>query len=214
MKNVIFYPWVGKNYSTTGFAGKKILVLGESCYCDDMHCKECGDLKKPEFIQCGRNFTKDVVKKFIDHKSGKGDSSVPSYTRFTNVLHGEQVSLETLTTFWNSVVFYNYSQKVLENSRRSPTKEDFAKSEPAFFEVLKKYKPDLIIVWGKRLWDRLPDCGKLATSRIMRGRDERFYFYEVDKKRISACWIYHPSSGRLKRTDNNRKYLQKAIELA
>ena len=34
MKENKFIPWIGKHYSTTGFAGKRILALGESHYCD------------------------------------------------------------------------------------------------------------------------------------------------------------------------------------
>ncbi len=34
MKNVFFYPRIGKNYEMTGFNGIKLLILGESHYCD------------------------------------------------------------------------------------------------------------------------------------------------------------------------------------
>ena len=35
MKDVRFEPWVGKNYKTSGYNGKKILVIGESFYCSE-----------------------------------------------------------------------------------------------------------------------------------------------------------------------------------
>lgn len=35
MKNVKFKPWVGKDYHDGNEFGKKILVIGESHYCED-----------------------------------------------------------------------------------------------------------------------------------------------------------------------------------
>ena len=34
MKHLHLIPWIGKHYSTTGYAGKRILALGESHYCE------------------------------------------------------------------------------------------------------------------------------------------------------------------------------------
>ena len=35
MHKLNFHPWIGNHYSTTGFAGKRILALGESHYCEN-----------------------------------------------------------------------------------------------------------------------------------------------------------------------------------
>ena len=35
MHKLNFLPWIGNYYSTTGFAGKRILALGESHYCEN-----------------------------------------------------------------------------------------------------------------------------------------------------------------------------------
>ena len=35
MKHVRFEPWKGENYLTSGFNGKKVLVIGESFYCSE-----------------------------------------------------------------------------------------------------------------------------------------------------------------------------------
>ena len=43
MKNVFFKPWVGENYYSKGFNGKRILVLGESCYCGVCDCSGLED---------------------------------------------------------------------------------------------------------------------------------------------------------------------------
>lgn len=41
--NVFFQPYVGKDYTIGGLFGKRIMVLGESHYCDE-GCADCGNL--------------------------------------------------------------------------------------------------------------------------------------------------------------------------
>ena len=55
MEKINFLPWIGKHYSTTGFAGKRILALGESHYCEkasdateDITQKVIADLFDPQ----------------------------------------------------------------------------------------------------------------------------------------------------------------------
>ena len=36
MAKINFLPWIGEHYYKTGFAGKRILVLGESHYCQNV----------------------------------------------------------------------------------------------------------------------------------------------------------------------------------
>lgn len=36
MAKISFLPWIGEHYYKTGFAGKRILVLGESHYCQNV----------------------------------------------------------------------------------------------------------------------------------------------------------------------------------
>ena len=55
MSKINFLPWVGEHYNTTGFAGKRILALGESHYCDkasdarpDITGKVIADLFDPQ----------------------------------------------------------------------------------------------------------------------------------------------------------------------
>ena len=55
MEKINFLPWIRKHYSTTGFAGKRILALGESHCCDksseateDITRKVIADLVDPQ----------------------------------------------------------------------------------------------------------------------------------------------------------------------
>jgi NTP pyrophosphatase (non-canonical NTP hydrolase) len=87
---------------------------------------------------------------FLDYKKGIGEvqSWMSTFTRFTNVFWGKQISNEELLAFWNCVTFYNYVQKAIIDSRTSPNEQDFEDSKIAFFEVLKEYKPEAVIGTG------------------------------------------------------------------
>jgi uracil-DNA glycosylase len=93
--------------------------------------------------------------------------------------------------------------------RTAPAEEDFDKSVPAFFEVLKEYKPDLVIAWGKRLWENLPDKGESANPKIWEGKHGSLYFYKIDDMPIPVFSVYHPSYWSF--SYDVHEYLQKAI---
>jgi hypothetical protein len=199
MKNVFFKPYVGKNYSEKGYLGKKLLILGESHYCSGIQDKDCQCGKAEKCLQSPEceDFTNEVLNRFLDYKKGLCESEtwMTTFTRFTNIFLGEQVSNEKLLEFWDNLMFYNYVQKAMIGSRTSPQEQDFEVSENAFFEILEEYKPDLIIVWGARLEERLPQKHKtLSDFEILNEAGHKFHYYEVVGKRIPAYAIYHPSS--------------------
>lgn len=197
MKNVFFKPWVGKNYLSTGIDGKKLLVLGESHYCGE-NCPTCGKLEIDD-KNC-REFTTNVVNGYLKYK--KGDSEfegwMNTFTKFGNVFYNKHLGLEEVQAFWNSIVFYNFVQSSTNGPRESPTAEEFTKSASAFFEVLKSYKPDLIIVWGERLWKQLPDTGEWGKEETIFNKENKrpFYYYTSDQKKIPTFSVFHPSSSR------------------
>lgn len=44
-RNIFFQPFVGKDYANGGgIFGKRIMILGESHYCDE-ECVDCGDCR-------------------------------------------------------------------------------------------------------------------------------------------------------------------------
>lgn len=206
MKNVFFYPRVGKNYEK-GYKGVKLLILGESHYCHE-GCKKCD---KSSSIECS-DFTIKRINSFIKYKKGSGEYGpwMKTFTCFTNILLEEQVENELVMDFWDSVIFYNYVQSSLKGSRTSPTRKQFEESNDAFFEVLKKYEPDLILVWGKRLWRNLPDTGIWGEKNIL--DSEPFYYYKVKNKEIPLYVVCHPSTSRFDYTYS--KYLKESIRLA
>ncbi len=213
MKNVFFSPWVGKKYIAEGFSGAngiKLLILGESHYCSSRNqCDVCGIISEKK---CP-NKTNEVFSEYFDYKQGTGDHSgwMNTFTRFTSILFGYQVDNETLFNFWESVVFYNYVQSSTTSTRTPPTNQQFDQSKDAFFEVLEVYMPDLIIVWGERLWKHLPDIGRWGEEVIVDQHNGLFYYYKLGNKDIPAYSVYHPSTSKFNCEDT--KYLKEAIRL-
>lgn len=211
MQSVFYHPHVGKNYETEGFMGVKLLILGESHYCSERKkCEVCGIGSNRH--DCN-NFTIKVIDEgFLAYKKGQGEFErwMNTFTRFTNVVLDNQADAETLVDFWDSVIFYNYVQSSTVGPRISPTSQQFVESEEAFFEVLEKYKPDLIIVWGNRLWDNLGN-GRWAEENILDDVNHRFYYYKISSKEIPAFHVYHPSTKQF--NYYSTKLIKEAIRL-
>jgi len=215
MENVFFKPWVGENYFENGFNGKKILVLGDSHYCEHYDdCEVCGDISRQAECKAD-NLTQGVVESFIEYKQGYGYRPwMISYKKFTDVLLGEKVPNNVAIDFWNSIVFYNYVQKAQKGPGISPTQEDYENSHNAFVEILEEYQPDLVMVWGWRLWEKIVKFGTKSDFNIVENRDLRFYYFDINRKKIPACCgMPHPSSAAFIE-DWIPPYLQEAIKLA
>lgn len=208
MEKVFFNPRIGKNYNIGGYNNLKILILGESHYCES-ECEECGRQSNSE---CS-NFTINVLERYFAYIKGTGvhEDWMRTFTRFTNVFFNERVSADKLLDFWDSVVFYNYVQSSTDGPRSKPSSQQFSDSKDAFFEVLKECMPDLIIVWGVRLWENLPNNGKWGNEYILDNESERFYFYEIEGKCIPAYCVYHPSTSYFNYEYSN--YFKEVIRL-
>lgn len=62
LNNIFFQPFVGKDYADGGIFGKRIMVLGESHYCDE-GCCDCGDCRLHR--EC-MGFTQGVLRDYLD----------------------------------------------------------------------------------------------------------------------------------------------------
>jgi hypothetical protein len=197
MDNVFFTPWKGESYAENGFHGKKILVLGESHYCADSGVLDS-------------DFTEEVVKAFLSYTKGEAPHEhwMNTFTHFTKMFLGEPLEKEEILEFWDAIVFYNYVQRAMSQPGVSPSDEDFENSAPAFFEVLKEYKPDLVIAWGNRLWRALPAANGVEGEPVLAGEGGNFFLYTIDGKLIRACGIPHPSRPS---SFNGYAYLQAAL---
>ena len=196
MSNINFKPWVGKNYLTKGYQGKRILVLGESHYCERELSEggRCYPMCKVELMNeaCYKQ-TRDVVREAVYDYGGQ--RYLQAFLCFERAVAGKVLTQEEREEFWESVMFYNYIQYAQEGPRMGPQPEHWAKSEKAFVELLETYKPDCIIVWGARLYDRLPYLGgEMHRLTLDNGDTVDYRTYSINGKGIPALKIHHPSA--------------------
>ena len=108
----------------------------------------------------------------------------------------KETSMAESATIWNSLLFYNYVQELMSGPREAPTRGQYAASADAFFEVLEKYRPEVIIVWGKRLWENLPNVKWEDGERVLVDGyevDNGYYCLNNGYKVLAFC-VYHPSA--------------------
>ena len=209
MSEINFKPWVGKDYLTNGYQGKRILVLGESHYCISELAEggRCYPLcQKKQMDKACFCQTQAVVHEAVYEYGGQ--SYLHCFVSFERAVTGKVLTQAERVAIWESVMFYNYIQYALPAPRTSPNPEHWGKSEKAFMELLEKYSPDKIIVWGVRLYNGLPDLGgheiKLKVS------DEEttdVWMYNINGKDIPALKIHHPSAP----TGKNWEYWHEVI---
>ena len=220
MKYVKFRPWVGEYYkSGDGFQGKKILILGESHYCeeDDNRNHECKLYWKENGGKCSYNcMNKDCYSMtegliggeylpfredrnayiyYLD-KDGKKQKKETKHLQtllcFERNVFNKDTSIEESIKFWHSIAFYNYMQHAQSGTQRPLENSDKENYEAAFNEVLNYLKPDYIIVWGKRLHNNnlLPDS---EVSTIKVGKYEiPIRKFAVEDGVVQALIVEHP----------------------
>lgn len=176
MSNIKFNPWVGKNYTHSKF-GKRVLVLGESHYCANAE-------------EAVPSLTQDVINDLFDSES-EFEGYKNTYTKFIRALSGTDVSRFDVKPIWDEVMFYNYVQFPISGARVEPTSKEFIDSEPAFWEVMEQYRPDVVIVWGHRLYNNLPKKGYQGHDCA---ESETWVYQLKDGKEIRFLPVCHPSA--------------------
>ena len=188
--NVFFQPFVGKDYAHVGIFSKRIMILGESHYCDE-DCADCGCCQAHR--ECAA-FTDQVVRQYLD---GCKDDWARTFLKFERSLVGHETSMAERQQIWQSVMFYNYLQVAMGGPRAAGTTAQYRQAGDALYEVMEKYLPDCIIAWGNRLWDRLPDRqwtdGKDITIDGYRVATGHYTLRSGKQVRVMA--VNHPSVG-------------------
>lgn len=192
MSNVFFTPRIGKNYTRGGIFGKKILALGESHYCDT-GCVDCGESgTHPECL----GFTQKVVDWCLDPLTAR-EGWMNTYLKFERSLVGKDTTPTVSRKIWDSIAFYNFLQVAMGGAREAGTSQQYKDAADPFFEVLDDLKPDLLVVWGVRLWNKLPDKNWTDGTQIsVEGYNVKNGFYSLSSgKTIKVICVYHPSTG-------------------
>ena len=190
-QQMFFFPWIGKDYKTGGIFGRKILVLGESHYCG-AGCEGCGTEKCAE---C-HSFTENVLNEYLDESLPR-KNWMRTFVKFERSLVNHETDWKERKEIWNSLAFYNYLQVPMDDARQAGTQQQYRDAEDPFFQALDSLKPDIMIVWGYRLWDLMP------ASRWENGYPIQIDDYNVlhgayftnDGKAVTTVCVYHPSAG-------------------
>ena len=103
--NIFFQPFVGKDYANGGIFGKRIMILGESHYCDES-CTDCGDCRLHR--EC-MNFTQQVLDDYLNENKER-QNWMRTFLKFERSLVGEETDQAMRLKIWNSVIFFNYLQ--------------------------------------------------------------------------------------------------------
>lgn len=183
MKNKVkFLPWIGTHYAK-GVNGKRVMALGESHYCN--HPNEA----VPELTN---SVILDLLNPNSEHEAYKN-----TYTKFERALAMKVLDAREKAVLWNSIAFYNYVQVPMSAARTSPTKDDFTDATEAFFSVLNQHLPDILIVWGQRLYNNLPKRGHQGQDLILPdGKIIETWIYPLSNGHsVYILPINHPSSG-------------------
>ena len=186
MLPVRFKPFIGENYFQQNF---KILVLGESHYLkgENLESYINGD-------QRVEDFTRLVVQDFLNYKITRKHHHhwMNTFTKFGNVSNQKRLSNNETVRFWQSCSFYNYVQAPTTGPRKSPKREEFKSSYQAFQETVMETKPNLIFIWGFRLWRNLEKTNSIDLIEIKHDNKKLHFLslgYDVPIKVLP-----HPSS--------------------
>lgn len=192
MDSCFFSPRIGKGYARGGIFGKKILALGESHYCGS-GCADCGECgKHPE---CS-DFTTNVVNWCLD-SSVEREGWMNTYLKFERSLVGKETTPLESRKIWDSIAFYNFLQVAMGGAREAGTNQQYRAAAEPFMQVLEELQPDVLIVWGVRLWNNLPNRNWADGSKVaVDGYEVQNGYYTLPSgKKVKVVCVYHPSVG-------------------
>ena len=144
VEKIMFQPWVGENWGQPDnfVGGVRLLILGESHYCDAAHAHLVG--------QCVPNTTRDVVEELAIGGPNR------FFTGLTQIVAGRkkwQMAQTEIRTLWDSIAFYNYVPVFAATGpRQRPTAAMFESGHTPFMQLLTELRPEAIIVCGNDTW--------------------------------------------------------------
>ena len=180
---VAFRPWVGKDYSCGGIFHQKVLVLGESHYCDVD--------KNDTPLLINPDITRDTIHEIVYDYTG--ERYMRTFVCFERAIFGFVPTQEQRESLWESVAFYDYVQFLLRGPR-CPINGSLDDSELAFKSVLEGLMPDRVIVWGRKLYNVMPNWG--GHSIVIKaecGIATEGWVYIINDKEILCMMVHHPS---------------------
>jgi hypothetical protein len=185
INNLLFQPWVGKEYGNKSKFEIPILIVGESNYTHDQN------REKPH-----STFTHRLIGSIIE--------GCWSHNFFSNIQRTfvENANTQALRSeFWHSVAHHEYIQDWLPGSGVAPDEEMWQKAKPIFQEVVAELEPKCILFVSKRLFDRVQlDFSADVPLTINEVYRPTLKIYNTPHPTIKignalASWIRHPTRG-------------------
>ena len=190
--NIFFLPFIGRYYANGGLFDRRVMVLGDSHYCDG-GCCDYGNCRM--YKQCAQ-FTQDVIRDCLDENKDR-QNWMRTFVKFERSLVEKMTDWALRQKIWDSVMFYNYLQVAMSGPRKAGTSAQYKQAANAFFEVIDKYEPECIIVWGKRLWNNMPnERWQDSDDIVVDGNHIATGYYLLSNgKRAKVVAVYHPAGG-------------------
>jgi uracil-DNA glycosylase len=137
--------------------------------------------------------TNNVVNGYLNYKKTARFYAkwMNTFTKFSNVLNGKNSSIKETVEFWQSSSFYNYVQAPTKGPRISPTKEEFKQSFDALSEVVEQLKPNMIFIWGDRLWNNFPK----DNYESKKSGNDKIHYLKFSYN-LPIMVVPHPSSSK------------------
>lgn len=200
-EEVYFAPWIGVDYEKRHFFGKRTLVLGNSHYCSEkeVDCeerKELGSCPRIRYQDCCYNTIQAMVLRF--NFVQRCALCVVGGLTEEEIQQKEKVNFAR-----DSICFYNFVQESLWNGSASPSTLQCKKSDNAFFEVLEKLRPELVIALGtSHMYKDLPGDASRYPERWKENEPFRFEDTDIsnghyilnDSTEIPLLFICHPAA--------------------
>lgn len=214
--HVFFKEHVGKSYQK-GITGHRVLVLGESLFCDKVKCPffpACTNTKVRNSSafeeKCPNSdvpLSESVQYNVDNFQKGTSEGDITSYANFTKLMEdiGAVSGKENL---YESIVFYDFMQ--FFSPQRSISSEYLSERDDiAFEEIVHKHNPDIIIIWGTTVANRIKKRGRYQPRNIKGGYDLDYIFNQkIDGRWRSFFCIYHPSDSHGYLSDSWEKHVE------
>ncbi|MCL2649091.1 MAG: hypothetical protein FWD61_19180 [Phycisphaerales bacterium] len=139
-EGLTWLPWVGKDY--TSESEHRILIVGESHYAKN-------DEEEAQRIS-SESYTQEVIFEYPICDGVEWEKRNPTFDNLHKALFGASPSDLVRTTFWSSVAYYNFVQRLMRYVApvERPSWDDGVKAWAVFERVIRILKPHLCIFIG------------------------------------------------------------------
>lgn len=164
VKDLLWDPWVGKNYKETG-----VFILGKNT--DDRNGPDWTlNLKPPlTFRDASRAIVANINKASDD--PFQKDSPAFAFQNTAKMFIqgvGAQYDKHTRAVFWGAVAFNNFVQEVIKQSTQVEDVNDgvLQKSRTALFSTIDILKPKIVLAWGVGIVDAIDALSIRGEKKI------------------------------------------------